>query len=235
MHLSLFGKAPAEQTQEITVTRGTEKQRIVLAPGREQREVLPPAWTVFADHASLGAEHVLGGMDHLLFLLVVLATGWSLRQTVLALTCFTAGHAITLAVCTWGGLAVPSRVVEPAIAATIIGMALFDLWSQRRSRPWPPTVRLSLVFACALIHGMGLAGALTELGLDREHLLLSLAGFNTGIESGQLAVALLAAGVMAVVRHFKGAPGLTWTTRLASFAAITTGAVWLLQRVIVSG
>jgi hypothetical protein len=126
-------------------------------------------------------------------------------------------------------------VVEPAIAATIIGMALFDLWSQRRSRPWPPTVRLSLVFACALIHGMGLAGALTDLGLDREHLLLSLAGFNTGIESGQLAVALLAAGVMAVVRHFKGAPGLTWTTRVASFVAITTGAVWLLQRVIVPG
>jgi hypothetical protein len=205
---------------------------MVLAPGREQRDVLPGAWAVFVDHARLGAEHVLGGMDHLLFLLVVLATGWGLRQAVLALTCFTAGHAVTLAACAWGGWVVPSRVVEPAIAATIIGMALFDRWAQGRARPWPPALRLALVFACALIHGMGLAGALTDLGLDAGHLVLSLAGFNAGIEAGQLAVASLAAGLMSAVSRFKGAPGLAWTTRLASFAAVAAGSFWLVQRVM---
>jgi hypothetical protein len=231
MHLSLFGKTAAEQTQEVTVTRGAEKQRMVLAASREEREVLPAAWDAFVDHARLGAAHVLGGMDHLLFLLVVLATGWGLRQTVLALTCFTAGHAITLAASAWGGWGVPSSVVEPAIAATIVGMVLFDRWSQSRPRPLPASVRLALVFACSLVHGLGLAAALTDLGLDRDHLLLSLAGFNAGIEAAQLAVAVLAAGLMAGVLRLKGPAGLALTTRLASFTAFTAGSVWLLQRV----
>jgi hypothetical protein len=164
---------------------------------------------------------------------VVLATGWSLRQTVLALTCFTAGHALTLAACAWGAWVVPSRWVEPAIAATIIGMALFDRWSQNRSPPWPVSVRLSLVFACALIHGLGLAGALIDLGLEPEHLLLTVTGFNVGIESGQLAVTLLAAGFMRAVEHFKGAPGLALTRQLASLGAMVVGSMWLVQRVIV--
>jgi hypothetical protein len=233
MKLSLFGKTAAEQTQDITVTRGAERQRLVLAPGRTQRQVLPAPWAVVLDHARLGAEHVLGGMDHLLFLLVVLAGGWGLRPTVLALTCFTAGHAITLAGVAWGGWAVPPRMVEPAIAATIVGMAWFDRWEPYRPRPWPPALRPALVFACALVHGLGLAGALSGLGLDHEHLLLSLAGFNTGIEAGQLAVAVPALAAMAVVRTFKGAPGLAWTTRLASFGAIAAGTVWLVQRVMV--
>jgi HupE / UreJ protein len=231
MKLSLFGTSSTEQTQEVTVTRGAEKQRLVLASGREQREILPPTWDVFVDHARLGAEHVLGGMDHLLFLLVVLATGWRLRQTVLALTCFTAGHAITLAASAWGGWGAPSSVVEPAIAATIVGMVLFDRWSLSRPRPLPASVRLALVFACALVHGLGLAGGLTELGLDREHLLLSLGGFNAGIEAAQLAVAVLAAGLTAGVLRLKGPSGLALTTRLTSFSAFTAGSVWLVQRV----
>jgi hypothetical protein len=173
-------------------------------------------------------------MDHLLFLLVVLATGWGLRQIVLALTCFTAGHAITLAASAWGGWVVPSAIVEPAIAATIVGMALFDRWSHSRATPWPPALRLGLVFGCALIHGLGLAGAFTDLGLDPTHRLQSLAGFNVGIEAGQLAVALLAAALMAGIRQVKGPAGLALTTRFASFAAMAAGSVWLVQRVVLA-
>ena len=79
--------------------------------------------------------HVLGGLDHLLFLLVVLATGWAWRSALLALTCFTAGHAATLAAVALGGVTAPAHMVEPAIAATIVGMALFDRWSRQRPQP----------------------------------------------------------------------------------------------------
>ncbi len=233
--LSLFGQKSAEQVQDITVSRGSQKQHLVLAPGRERGDILPGASTVFVDHAVLGAAHVLGGLDHLLFLLVVLATGWSLRQTVLALSVFTAGHFITLAGSVWFGWVVPASVVEPAIAATIVGMALFDRWSASRSKPWPAALRLSLVFACALIHGLGLAGALTDLGLDSDHQLISLAGFNAGIEAGQLGVALLAAAAMALIRRLGGGYGLTLTTRVASCLGMVAGSVWLVQRVMVVG
>jgi hydrogenase/urease accessory protein HupE len=234
VRLSLFGKTKESQRQEITITRGAEKQKMVLAPGREQRELLPSAWAVLVDNTMLGAEHVLSGLDHLLFLLVVLATGWGLRQIALALTCFTLGHATTLTASALWGLSVPSNIVEPAIAATIIGMALFDRWSQSRPRPWPPAFRLGLIFACALIHGLGFAGALADLGLDSNHRLLSLAGFNAGIEAGQLAIALLAAAVMFGIKRFNGASGLVLTTRLASLVAMVAGSVWLVQRLVAS-
>jgi hypothetical protein len=234
LRLSLFGKTKESQRQEITITRGTEKQKMVLAPGREQRELLPSASAVLVDNTMLGAEHVLSGLDHLLFLLVVLATGWGLRQIALALTYFTLGHAVTLTASALWSLSVPSGIVEPAIAATIVGMAMFDRWSQSRPHPWPPAFRLGLIFACALIHGLGFAGALTDLGLDSNHRLLSLAGFNAGIEAGQLAVATLAAAVMFGIKRFKGASGLAFTTRVASLVAMVAGSVWLVQRVISS-
>jgi hypothetical protein len=234
LHFSLFGKTDAAQQQMIVVTQGNLKQQLVLAPERKERTLFPPAWLVLRDNAVLGAEHVLSGLDHLLFLLVVLATGWGWRQIVLALTCFTAGHATTLAASVLGGWTVPSAVVEPAIAATIIGMAMFDRWSRSRPQPWPDAVRLSLIFGCALVHGLGLAGGLTDLGLDSEHRLLSLAGFNLGIEAGQLAVALLAIAVMSGIKRLKGNVGLNLTTGLASYFAMAAGFVWLVQRVAVS-
>jgi hypothetical protein len=234
LRFSLFGKTAATQQQNIVVTQGALKQQLVLTPASPERALFPPAGVVLWENAVRGAQHVLGGMDHLLFLLVVLATGWRWRQIVLALTCFTAGHAITLAASALGGWTAPSAVVEPAIAATIIGLVLFDRWSRQRTVPWPHAVRLGLVFAAALIHGLGLATALTDLGLDSQHRLLSLAGFNMGIEAGQVVVAMLAMALLTGIRFFKGGAALTLTTQLASYAAMAAGTVWLAQRIAVS-
>jgi hypothetical protein len=207
---------------------------MVLAPGREERELFPSAWSVVLDNAALGAEHVISGLDHMLFLLVVLATGWGWRQTLLALTCFTVGHAISLAASAFGVVSVPAHIIQPAIAATIVGMALFDRWSNARSQPLVPGWRLGLVFGCALIHGLGLAGALTSLGLDSTHRLLSLVGFNTGIEAAQLGIALVVGVLIVGIRRLRGPAGLAWATRVASYSAIVAGAVWFAQRVIVA-
>lgn len=230
--LRLFGTRPDEQTEQIAVTRGTQSQLITLTPEHPQGAVLPSAWASFAEQVRLGALHVLSGADHLLFLLVVLAAAWNLRQVVLALTCFTAGHAVTLVACVWYGLSVPASLVEPAIAATIVGMALFDRCLVHRSLTPPVAIRLTLVFACALIHGLGLAGALSDLGLDGVGKAWSLAGFNTGIELGQIAVALTAALVMRGVRQLGGPVGLAKTTRSASYVSMALGSFWFFQRAL---
>jgi HupE / UreJ protein len=229
--LGLFGKGSGEQVEQIAVTRGSETQLMTLTPQLNQGDVLPSAWTVFFDQAVNGATHVLTGADHLLFLLVVLAAGWGFRKIVLALTCFTVGHAITLVACAWFGLAVPPTLVEPAIAATVVGVALFDRWCYRRQVNFPAKVRLSLIFGCALIHGLGLARAFSDLGLDFENKLVSLAGFNTGIELGQLTVVLFAAVVMKLIHSLRGVSGVAMATRLASYAAVLMGSFWFLERV----
>lgn len=234
LQMTLFGKGADERAQTLTVSHGAEVQRLLLTPERHSGVVLPNAWQTFSAYGIEGAMHVLSGLDHLLFLLVVLASGWTLRQTVLALSCFTVGHFSTLAGSAWLGWAVPSAIVEPAIAATIIGLALFDRWSLRRAPASPAALRLGLVFGASLVHGLGLAGALTDLGLDANHKLLSLAGFNLGIEAGQLAVALVAAAVMAAISRLSGKRGLRLTHRLASYIALAAGSVWLVQRVVVA-
>jgi hypothetical protein len=233
LRFSLFGKDEKSQKQEITITHGTEKQKLVLSPSRPESAVFASVVSVILNNALLGAEHVLSGLDHLLFLLVVLATGWGIRQIAIALTCFTMGHAITLTASVLGSVSVPANIVEPAIAATIVGIALFDRWSQRQKHPSLPILRLCLIFACALIHGLGFAGALTDLGLESNHRIYTLIGFNVGIEIAQLGVALLAAGVMFGVNRFIGASGVTATTRFASLAAIAVGSIWFVQRLIV--
>jgi hypothetical protein len=230
--LHLFGTGANERSEQIAVTRGSESQIITLTPEHPQGAVLLSAWAAFSEQVRLGAWHVVSGTDHLLFLLVVLAAAWSLRHVVLALTCFTAGHAVTLVACVWYGLSVPSSVVEPAIAATVVGMALFDRWSAHRSLTNAVAIRLSLVFVCALIHGLGLAGALSDLGVNGMGKAWSLAGFNIGIELGQIAVALTAALVLRGVRQVSGPNGLTKTTRSASYASMALGSFWFIQRTL---
>jgi hypothetical protein len=180
----------------------------------------------------LGAEHILGGADHLLFLLVVLAAGGGVRHLLAALTCFTLGHAVTLALSVGAGLSAPAALVEPAIAVTIVGMAALDWRASALGRPLPRGVRLALVFACALIHGLGLSTALTALGVDRGQLLPLVAGFNLGVELGQVAVCAAALATVAVLLRARGSGALEGATRLARFASMAAGAAWFVQRVL---
>jgi len=229
--LRLFGTGADEQTEQITVTRGAEAQLITLTPDHAQAAVLPSAWAIFAEQVRLGASHVLSGADHLLFLLVVIVAALRVQHMVLVLTCFTAGHAITLIACAWYGLAAPSHVVEPAIAATIVGMAVFDRRAQRIGVAHTALGRMALVFACALIHGLGFAGVLTDLGLQGADRALSIVGFNAGIELGQLCVALPAVLLLRGVRQLGGAAAFAQTIHLASSLAMALGAFWFVQRV----
>jgi hypothetical protein len=232
LRVGLFGRGAAEGGFQIKVTRGAQAEMLLLTPGHAQAAVLAAPAAVLQDYLRLGVMHIFGGPDHLLFLLVVLAGAWRWRQAVLALSCFTLGHAITLSLSLLAGCQLSPSLVEPAIALTIVGMAALDAWRRRQGRTDAPGWRLGLVFACALIHGMGMATVLADFGLDPGHRLLALAGFNTGVEFGQLLVAGAAWLVIGLARRVGSQQLQTAGMRLAGGFAMAAGSIWFFQRVI---
>ncbi|WAC71684.1 HupE/UreJ family protein [Roseateles sp. SL47] len=237
--VTLYGDQPDEQRIVVTATRADpvtgEKQRQLLVFGPEDPEHLlfPSAMAVLRDDMRLGATHILSGADHLLFLLAVLAGLTSWRLVLMTLTAFTAGHAATLSLSLLGGVQGPSAVVEPCIALTLVGVVLHDGWTARNGRSMSTPMRLWLVFGCALVHGLGLAGALEARGLDRQHLWQSLLGFNLGIELVQLAIGVAFLGLMRGLR-LGFPPGVEMRVRQGlSVVALCGGLLWLVQRLSV--
>ena len=152
-----------------------------------------------ARYAALGFTHIVpGGLDHVLFVLGIYLLGRKLRPVLWQVSAFTLAHSITLGLSMLGVLAVPPSIVEPLIALSIAYVAVENLFVTGLS-----SRRIALVFAFGLLHGLGFAGALQELGLPRAEFLTALVAFNAGVEAGQIAV--LAAAFLVV--------GLPWGGR----------------------
>jgi hypothetical protein len=226
LELTLFGSGEGERSEAVTVTRADQAQLVMFDPNRTSRPLFTSSGAVFVETVKLGVEHIATGFDHLLFLLVVLAAGGGWRRVALTLTCFTVGHAVTLALSVLGGVSAPPSVVEPAIAATIIGIAAFDRVESRA------TWRLVLVFGCALIHGLALATSLKEHGIDRAQVVPVLVGFNLGIELGQLAVSVVAVALAGLVLRVAGAGYASRVQSLGRLTAMVVGSVWLIERLV---
>jgi hypothetical protein len=169
----------------------------------------------------LGAQHLLGGLDHLLFILGLcwLIPHW--RPRLAALSCFTAAHSVSLGLTSSGYLPVSASWAEVGIAASLIWLAL-ELLPRRpatRHRAWQ-TQPLWMAFSFGLVHGLGFASALQDYGTDAAHLPLALLGFNLGIEAGQVLVVLIWALAATVWRR----SGTRVPARAPTFAAYVLGA-----------
>ena len=141
----------------------------------------------------LGYTHILPkGLDHMLFVLGIFLLSPHWKTMLLQVTAFTVAHSITLALSIYGVVSLPSRVVEPLIALSIAYVAIENLFT-RDLKPW----RLGLVFMFGLLHGLGFAGVLRELGLPREEFITALVTFNLGVEGGQLTIIAIALGLTA--------------------------------------
>ena len=160
-------------------------QTVRLTPGHPAFEVAssPSQLEVAATYLGLGVEHILGGVDHLLFVLALLFLAGNARKLVGAITAFTAAHSLTLAAATLGWLHVSSAPVEAAIALSIVFVAAEVLRGSgglAGRKPW------LVAFAFGLLHGLGFAGALRDVGLPGHAIPVALAFFNIGVEAGQL-------------------------------------------------
>lgn len=180
------------------------------------------AWRYLA----LGFTHIVPyGLDHVLFVIGIFLLSRRLRNVFWQVSAFTVAHSITLGLSIYGLVAVPPAVVEPLIAVSIAYIAIENLLL-KELRVW----RIALVFAFGLLHGMGFAGALTEIGLPRSEYLTALVSFNLGVEAGQLAV--IAAALAAVGWQWEN--HASYRRRIVvpvSMLIACTAVYWTVQRV----
>ncbi len=139
-------------------------------------------------YLKLGYTHILPlGLDHILFVLGLFLLSNNIRQLLSQVTAFTIAHSITLGLAMYEIVSIPSFIIEPVIALSIVFIAVENVIT-KKLRPW----RILVVFAFGLVHGMGFAGALKELGLPKSQFLTALLTFNVGVELGQLSVIAIA-------------------------------------------
>lgn len=169
----------------------------------------PPTGAVIGAYLALGVEHIALGYDHLLFLLGVLLLLDRWRTRLAATLAFTVGHGATLALVTLGAVRAPSGPVEAVIALSIVLVAV----ELARGRRWRRGHAWAVAGGFGLLHGLGFAGALAEVGVPRGAIAPALFGFNLGVELGQLAiVGLFAAGLLALER-LTGEAAPAWARR----------------------
>jgi hydrogenase/urease accessory protein HupE len=206
---------------------GGSRDVVFLPDARDATiELGPGASRPGAGFFRLGVEHILTGYDHLLFLLALLLRGGRLVSVLKIVTAFTLAHSITLALAVLGVVTIPARVVEPAIAASIVWVALENLRSRGPSQRW------LVSFLFGLVHGFGFASAIEALALPRARLAAALLGFNLGVEGGQALVVALLLPLLLWVRRSRWEPLLT---QLASLAVAVIGAAWLVERMLIGG
>ena len=192
----------------------------------------PGTVEVIGTYTWLGIEHILTGADHLLFVLALVLIVRSRRQLLITITAFTIAHSITLALATLNLVRIPGPPVEATIALSIVFVAS-EIVRLRRGReglaarkPWV------IAFAFGLLHGLGFAGALAEIGLPQNAIPLALLFFNVGVEIGQLmfVVAVLAAAAIAhrlIRRHTEP----RWTKVMLAYLIGSVASFWVFERI----
>jgi hydrogenase/urease accessory protein HupE len=181
---------------------------------------------VASAYVALGVEHILSGVDHLLFVISLLFLVGFNRRLLWTITAFTAAHSLTLGLSALGWLVLRSPPVEASIALSIVLVAGEALHTQMTlSRRWPALV----AFLFGLVHGLGFAGALKEIGLPEHHMLVALLTFNVGVEIGQLMTVAAAWGLWRVASRW---PWFAAARMPTLYGIGTVASFWAWSRVV---
>jgi hydrogenase/urease accessory protein HupE len=229
LHPSVFPYDPLHQTFVNVYEAATLQQQFAFSvktgPRTYYAGTRQGALAVLRTFVPSGIQHILIGPDHILFLIGLLLLGGTWKALVRIVTAFTIGHSITLSLAALGIVSPPARLIEPAIALSIVFVGVDNLVRGRGSdvRAW-----IALVFG--LVHGFGFASVLREFGLPREALGWSLFSFNVGVEIGQLAIVLVVATLLAAIRRRSDAIGFR-VAYAGSIIVVVAGSYWFVERV----
>lgn len=188
------------------------------------------SWAVAGAYAKLGIEHILLGIDHLLFVLALLIICKSTVQLVKTVTAFTVAHSITLGLATLGFVHVPSAPVEAVIALSIVFVAGEIVHARRGVKGITARSPWIVAFTFGLLHGFGFAGALSEVGLPQGNIPIALLMFNVGVEAGQLLFIAVVLALLALIRRLP-VPLPHWTELLPPYAIGSVAMFWVIQRI----
>ena len=229
---TMFPYDPQHQTF-LNIYEDSALTQAILDRGRTHFEYFAGtrqgAFAVVQKFLPSGIHHILIGPDHLLFLVGLLLLGGTVRQLAVIVTSFTVAHSITLSLAALNIVSPPARIIEPAIALSIVYVGADNLLIRdgRDVRAW-------IAFAFGFIHGFGFANVLREMDLPARALGWSLFSFNVGVEIGQLLVVAVVATALAALRARNEAAG-----RMVAFAGsivvMAAGAFWFVQRVFFPG
>ncbi|WP_240722575.1 HupE/UreJ family protein [Poseidonocella sp. HB161398] len=216
-----------------TAPGAAQTRRLTAAAPMAEILAEPAPLAVLASYAGLGTTHILEGADHLLFVLALLFLVRDPRRLLWTVTAFTLAHSLTLAAASLGWLRLPPPPVEAVIALSIVILAAELAKPPARRDPLATRFPAAIAFGFGLVHGLGFAGALREIGLPQSDVPLALLGFNLGVEAGQLIfiAAMLAIGALArrlVPALAARGPAVAKT---ASYAIGCTAAFWVIERV----
>ena len=206
-------------------------QTLRATPDRPQVTIAASAstWSVAGTYTLLGIEHILLGVDHLLFVfaLVLLVKGW--RRLLSTITAFTAAHSLTLAAATLGIVQVPGPPVEACIALSIAFVAAEIVRARQGVSGLTERAPWVVAFCFGLLHGLGFASALSEVGLPQHAIPIALLFFNIGVELGQIA---FIAAVLAGGRLLRSLPPSTasWGWRIAPYGVGSVAMFWVIER-----
>lgn len=226
----------------LRLIRNERTDTTIFSPDRKQVEFVLNSvrkpWQELLNFAYEGVWHIWIGFDHILFLLSLLLpaalvredSSWRPKQSfsraswdVLAVvTAFTLAHSITLSLAALGYISLPTRWVESAIAASVAIAALNNIYPVLVHR------RTWFAFSFGLIHGMGIASVLLDMGLPDAQRVLSLLGFNLGVEAGQLAIVSVALPLITLFSQYRYYPALVM--KLGSACIVTIALFWLAER-----
>ncbi len=210
-----------EQHSTYTLSKNQQSVRLFGA-AHDGRDGLEVAQT----YSVLGIEHILSGIDHLLFVLSLLFLVGFRRQLLATVTSFTLAHSLTLAASALGALSLRPPPVEATIALSIVLVSLEALSNRDTlTRRWPAVV----AFVFGLVHGLGFAGALKEIGLPEQHVNIALLSFNLGVELGQLLVIGLAWVLFLAVRRLTWAPA---ARKILLYGIGSVSVFWTLSRLM---
>ncbi|MCA0931657.1 HupE/UreJ family protein [Lutimonas saemankumensis] len=217
----------------VTVTYLNGEKATLLLQADKNSSLIPgqtSAYDVIKTYTILGVEHILLGIDHLLFVLalIMITKGkWKILKTI---TAFTIAHSITLSLAALGYVNFPGAPVEAVIALSIVFLALEILKNIKGEQTLTSRKPWIVAFSFGLLHGFGFAGALADIGLPQHEIPLALAFFNIGVELGQLIFVVIILGLIKLLSLYKNWP--VYSRKIPAYAIGSLAAFWMIQRVV---